>query len=245
MIQKIACIALLIALSYGATAQSKETGKKRYGRPDLPGTFVMELGFNRGIGAPSNFSLGLLGSRTLNIYYQYDIRILKSRFSLVPGIGFSLERFKFKNNGVLAYNSAASDSLQIVTALQAGVPGLKKSQLITNYLDIPVEIRYSSNPDDPGRSFKLSAGARIGYMFDSFTKVKYKDDGEKKHLKDKQNFDLTRIRYGLFGKIGIGNFSVFTYYNMTPLFKTGKGPGQKGIVTDFNTFTVGISLASF
>ena len=52
------------------------------------------------------------GSRTANIYYQYDFRILKSSFSFVPGIGFSLERYKFKDNYMVGYD--ANDELIMI-----------------------------------------------------------------------------------------------------------------------------------
>jgi hypothetical protein len=242
MIKKIACSLLFVAVASQLLAQTTETPKKT-GRPDIPGTFVLELGVNRGLDAPEKFSLGLWGSRTVNVYYQYDIRIMKSRFSLVPGIGLSLERYKFKNLGILGYD--AEDSLSILPAADAGFPGIKKSQLITNYVELPVEIRYSSKPEDPARSFKASIGGRIGYLYDSFNKLKYKEEGDIRQLKDKRQFNLNQIRYGVYGKIGIGNFSVFSYYNLTNLFEDGEGLGEKGVIRDFPTFTVGISLSSF
>src|SRR5690606_14594695 len=121
-----------------------------------------------------------------------------------------------------------------------------KSQLITNFIDIPVELRFTSKPNDPNRAFKIGVGGRIGYMYDAFTKMKYKPAGEEvKQLKDKQNFNLTRFRYGVYGRLGLGNFSLFAYYNLTPLFEEGKGLWENGRPVDFQTITVGISLASF
>ena len=75
--------------------------------------------------------------------------------------------------------------------------------------------------------------------------MKYKESGETKQLKNKQNFNLTRFRYGVYGKLGIGNFSLFGYYNLTPLFKEGEGLWEAGSVNDFQTMTVGISLSAF
>jgi hypothetical protein len=243
--QKFACFIIFLAFSTAAFSQTPDSQPKKTGRPDIPGTFVVELGINKMLSAPTNFSLGLWGSRTVNIYYQYDIRILKSRFALVPGIGLSLERFKFKNFRTLSYD--ADDSLKLVlpNELTPALPTMRKSQLITNYIEIPVEIKYSSKPEDPSRTFKASIGGRIGYMYDSFTKIKFDDDNEIIKQKNKQDWNLNKIRYGVFAKIGLGNFSIFTNYNLTNLFEDGKGPGQKNVVTDFNTVTVGISLSSF
>jgi hypothetical protein len=243
--QKFACLVLFLTISTAAFPQTTDTQPKETGRPDIPGTFVVEVGVNKMVSPPSNFSLGFWGSRTVNIYYQYDIRILKSRFALVPGIGLSLERFKFNNFRTLAYD--AEDSLKLVLPheLVPSLPTMRKSQLITNYIEIPVEIKYSSNPEDPSRTFKASIGGRIGYLYDGFTKIKFEDKNEVIKQKDKQDWNLTKLRYGVFAKIGVGNFSLFTNYNLTNLFEDGKGPGLQNTVKDFNTFTVGISLSSF
>lgn len=245
MIKKLAGIIILSGISFMALSQQKTSTKKTSARPDIPGTFVVELGLNRDISGPSDFSIGLWGSRTVNVYYQYDFRILKSGFSFVPGIGLSLERYKFKNNYTLDYTTSTSGELTMVSPDDATVPDIRKSQLITNYVDVPVEIRYTLNPDDPSRSFKVAVGGRIGYLFDSFTKVKYKENSEVKKYKDKQDFNLTQFRYGLTGRIGFGNFSLFGYYNLTPLFEEGKGLKENNLSNDFNTLTIGISLSSF
>lgn len=248
---KSVSFAILFALSFAAAAQISQpnaesayaNGPKEGDQPDIPGTFTLELGLNNALDAPSRFDAALWGSRTINVYYQYEFRIMKSKFSLVPGIGLSLERFKFKNGAMLGYD--AEDSLKLLLPAETTMTGLKKSQLVTNYLDLPVELRFSSNPSDPGRSFKAAIGGRIGYMYDAFSKIKYSENGETKQLKDKQDWNLTRFRYGVYTKLGIGNFALFGYYNLTPLFEEGKGPYEQNIATDFQTVTVGISLSAF
>jgi hypothetical protein len=240
---KIASIAILLAVSIATAAQTTEPAGTQRNRPDIPGTFTLELGINNGLSAPSQFDLGLWGSRTMNIYYQYPIRIMNSKFSLVPGFGLSLERFKFKNGSTFSYD--AEDSLKLLTPSQTGIAGIRKSQLVANYFDIPVELRFSTNPEDPARGFKLAVGGRIGFLYDSFSKLKYKEDGETKKLKDKQNWNLNSLRYGVYGKIGFGNFYLFGYYNLTPLFKEGEGLAEKNVPNDFQTVTMGISLSAF
>ena len=246
---RTAFFAFLLALSIPAAAQVSEPNAEsaytpsRNGQPNIPGTFVLELGINNALDAPERFDLALWGSRTINVYYTYELRIAQSKFSVVPGIGLSLERYKFKNGATLGYDE--EDSLKLLLPAETAITGERKSQLITNYVDVPLELRFTSNPDDPNRAFKAAIGGRIGYMYDVFSKMKYKADGETKQLKDKQNFNLNRFRYGVYGKLGIGNFSVFGYYNLTPLFEEGEGPYQGNVVTDFQTVTVGISLSAF
>ena len=242
MIKKITVFCLFLAFSLPAISQ-ETTPEKKTGRPDIPGTFVVELGLNHAVKPIADFSTGFWGSRSLNLYYTYDIRILKSRVSFVPGIGVSLERWKFKNGYVLGYTN---DSLKLNKPSAMGYDRLAKSQFVANYIEAPLEFVYRSKPDDPARSFKFAIGGRIGYSFDSFTKVKYREGGEIKKIKDKQDFEINKFRYSLSARVGLGNVAVFGYYNMTPLFESGKGPldpkkGQK----DFKTFTIGISLSAF
>lgn len=216
---------------------AQETAKKSKGRPNIPGAFLVEVGVNRTLNASDTINLGLWGSRTLNLYYQHDIKIpiLKGKFSFHPGIGMGMERLKFKDFKTLAYD--ANDDLQLVNP----PTGTTKSQLVANYLDLPLELRFSTNPYDPSRSFKVAAGFRPGILISSFTKLKYKEGGEVKQFKDKQDWNLNNIRYGVYGRIGVGNFNFFGYYNLSTYFKEGKGIQGK----DANVLTVGISIGGF
>jgi hypothetical protein len=244
MIKQFAGIIILSGITLTALCQST-TAKKTTARPDIPGAFVLEFGFNQDVGGPSDFSLNFWGSRTANVYYQYEFRILKSGFSFVPGIGLSMERFKFKDEYTIGYSSPTSGELIMIPPADGSIPNIKKSMLITNYIDVPMEIRFTLNPDDPSRSFKTAVGGRIGYMYDSFTKIKYSENTETKKLKDKQDYNLSKLRYGLTGRIGFGNFSIFGYYNLTPLFEENKGLKENNVYNNFPTWTIGVSVASF
>ena len=113
--------------------------------------------------------------------------------------------------------------------------------LAMNYLDVPMEVRFNSNPDDPARSFKVAIGGRVGYLIKAHTKIKYKEDGDLKKVKNHQDFNLSKVRYSAYLRIYMGNFNIFGYYNLNPMFEDKKGPG----LTKAQSFTVGISLASF
>ncbi|HLT81359.1 MAG TPA: hypothetical protein VKZ86_10030 [Cyclobacteriaceae bacterium] len=228
-----------MALCFGAVAQDPTATPQpnRRSLPDLPGSFVLEFGFNRTLDAADTFDIGFWGSRTVNVFYQLDKRIGDTKFSIHPGLGFSFERFKLVNNYTLT--SSVSET-QLIPASDL-YPGVKKSMLVTNYINVPVEIRFSTRPDDPSRSFRASVGGRVGYLYDSFTKIKYSQDGEVRSIKDKQNYNLRKLRYGAFFKIGIGNIGLITYYNLTPLFDDNEGPEQ----LDMSTLTIGLSLSSF
>jgi hypothetical protein len=223
---------ITIFQSFLVAAQTKSTK----GRPDVPGTLLLELGFNLASQTPEDFKTAALGSRTLNVYYQYPIQlpIFQKKISIVPGIGFGFDRYKFSNNYTLTYESGD------LTMSKMGL-AISKSQFITNYFDVPIEIMYTKKVDDPNRSLKVSLGFRTGVLMNAFTKIQYNDDGTAIKLKTKQGWDVNTLRYGPYAKVGFGNLSLFTYSNMSTLFKTDKGPDENNI----NTLTVGISLGGF
>ncbi len=234
----------LTLLTYGQDAST--TKEKRSGRPDIPGTFSIDFGLNFPMGDSAAFETAAFGSRTLNVYYQLDKRIGQTKFSVHPGLGFGFERYKFTNNRTLGYVAGPNgpfDELEMIPIISAypNVSGIKKSQLITNYLDAMVELRFSTNPNDPARSFKVSAGFKAGVLIDSFTKLKLNEDGETKKFKNKQDFNLNPFRYGATLRIGAGNFGVFGYYSLSPIFRDKEGPNQ----AELTNFTVGLTLAGF
>jgi hypothetical protein len=104
-----------------------------------------------------------------------------------------------------------------------------------------MEIRFDTNPEDIARSFNIAFGARFGVLYDSFTKIDYSDNGESKSIKDKQWHGMNPTRIAYYTRIGLGGFSLFGYYNVTPMWQTNNGPGY----TDMNSVTIGISVNGF
>lgn len=232
--------ALALGLLIMTYSISEAQNSSKNPRPDIPGSFIFDLGFNYPSGEPAEFNKAFFGSRTINVYYQYPLRFGRSNFSFNPGIGFSFERFRFSNEFTLIDSANNPGKFHLVNA-NGIYNNVVKSLLVTNYLEIPLEFRYDTKPEDVGRSFNVAIGGRIGYMIDSFTKIKYREDGETKKIKDKQQLGLRSIRYGVYTRVGVGAFNLFTFVNLSPLFQDNKGPSD----TEMTTFTVGLSLNAF
>jgi len=252
---------LIVLVASFSVAFSQKTDKSK-GLPNIPGSFQIDYGFNRLTSKPNDIRIGFWGSRSLNVYYMYDIRLGDSKFSVHPGIGFGFDRYKFINyrkqyrvNGrdttvtrntptLIVDQNGNSQFLQsalLVYGANDSLRSVRKSMLTMTYLDIPLEFRFSTNPYDPARSFKVAIGGRVGFLVNAHSKIKYADDGENKKIKDNQNFNLTPIRYSATLRMGVGNFSWFLHYNLNPLFEKDKGPAR----TDAGSYTIGISLAGF
>ena len=216
--------------------------KKKSFRPDIPGNIIVEFGFNFKNGVvPADFQKSFWGSRTVNFYYQYPIRLFKTKFSVVPGVGLSLERFKLSNNYTLPFTADPDGTYPLIPGTDIYPGSIERSFIVNNYVEAPIELRFDTNPDDIARSVSVSFGYRIGLLYDSFTKVDYLDKGEDKTMKDIQRHGINLTRQTLYGRVGYGGFGLVLYYNTTPLFAPGKGPEK----TAMNSITIGITVSGF
>lgn len=249
--KRLSASALFILFAFAAFGQ--EETKPRSTSPNIPGTFLVDLGINRALNTDATWKQGFWGSRTLNLYYQYPIRFGRTKFSFNPGIGLSMERWKFTDGAMLidtvelvsfpngAPTAEQTEQYNLLSPTRVYPQLARKSQLITNYLEIPIEFRFDTHPEDIARSFNIAIGGRVGVLLDSFTKVKYKDDGDPVKIKNKMGYGLNPLRYGVYTRIGLGGFSWFAFYNLSEMFETGKGPGGREI----NSLTLGISVNGF
>lgn len=211
---------------------SQEKSEKKVARPDLPGNFLIDLGFNRALDRPENFRQGFWGSRTVNVYYQYPIRFGRSKFSFNSGIGLSLERWKFTNGFTLrdtveltSTGATAENQIERYELVRgSSILGVsaRKSMFLTNYLEVPLEFRFDTRPEDLARSFNVAVGGRVGVLFDASTKLKYRQNDENITVKNKRNFGLNQIRYGVYLRFGVGGFTWFVNYNLSDTFENEK-----------------------
>lgn len=235
--KRISVCILLLTLATATIAQDQPV--KKTAKPSIPGIFIVDFGFNQAIQKPESWNTGFWGSRTANVYYQYSQRIGRSKFSFNPGIGLSMERWKFSDGTMLVEDT--NGQFNLVDAETVYGQDANKSMFVTNYVEMPIDFRFDTKPEDISRSFNVSIGGRVGYLYDSFTKVRYREDGETKKVKDKYNHGMNDFRYGVYSRIGFGAFNLFGFYNISPLFQKDKGPeGQ-----DFTSITFGISVNGF
>jgi hypothetical protein len=230
--------ALLIIISFSsAKAQDSDSAasvrKERLKFEDLPGNFTFDIGLTHYRFAPRSMDLRLIQSRGININYNYDIKLVKN-FSFAPGLGVSVNNYGFKK-AITIKDVGKVDS---VDDISKDYPNLKRTKLNVTYIDIPLEFRWKSNPDI--NSFRITLGFKAGILASAHTKIRYKDDGAKV-IKKKEDFNLEKFRYGIYGRVGYGVVSLFGYYSLSEMFQSGKAPGARSIVP----YTIGISIAAF
>jgi len=253
IINSLLIFSLLSANVYAQEATPKNTKANRAsklitekaGRPDIPGDLIIEFGFNWIQDHPEGYSFRTMKSRTFNAYYLYDINIGKSSFSIHPGLGIGTEKYAFNDDVTIGYGLDILENPELQIIPLDRIYGLsadfKKSQINPNYFDIPLELRWRLLKNDPKHSFKITMGGKFGVLFDSKTKIKYKEDGESKTDKHKEGYELNPIRYGVYTKIGFGGLNAYYYYSISEVFKKGQGP----LDTTMYPMTFGLTLALF
>lgn len=226
-----------------SAADKKKIIQEEAGRPDVPGDLFIETGFNMLMDDDDVLNTKLWGSKIFNFYYQYGKNIGSSRFSVHPGIGIGTEKYAFGDSLTLRSRLDQNAVINEMYPVDSIYPNtnVRKNKLAVSYLDIPVELRWRSQKYDPKRSVKVAVGGKVGFRLDAHTKVKYDALGEKKVSKQKEDFDVSKIRYGVYGKVGYGNAYLFYYYSLSQLFDGSSGPqGTEAFPVMF-----GLSLSVF
>lgn len=206
--------------------------------------FVFELTHDRALGddAPEIANL----SRGGNVYYTKNIPLGESNFSVAPGLGIANRQVYMKNVYMFDPSTATVSLPEVPEQLERN-----SSKLAWTYLEAPVELRWNSEPNTRGHSFKIATGFRAGYMISS--KFKYNGqvyEGNKfindsstdqiysEKLKYKKLENLVKYRVAPSFRIGYGSVNVFGIYQLNNDFESGQGP-------EMNGYSIGLSISSF
>lgn len=178
----------------------------------------------------------------INSIYQTS---LSKHLYLEWGPGISWYNFKFQNNRTRI--TEIGDQTIFLEDPDMEVD-YKKSKLTASFLNftaVPMiafgtpkrRNRNFKNWDEisfgqPDAGFRIGLGGYAGYRLGSHAKVKYK--GGKKD-KDRDNFNLTNLRYGVRLQVGFRGTDLFFNYDLDELFAEDKGP-------KLNAFSFGIIL---
>ena len=196
-----------------------------------------EFGFNNFLTAGNSMVLpadinymNLYSSKSNNFNFNFSQLSLgiTRHVGFVTGLGINWNNYRFEgNNNILKGPDGEIGVLDTIAPLE-------KSKLATVYLTLPLlfEVQlpvYNHHLD-------LAAGFIGAIKLDSHTKMIYKE-GDK--VKSYGDFSLNLLRCGATARIGYQNFQIYGTYYITPLFKTGKGPGGY----DLHPFEIGFSFA--
>jgi hypothetical protein len=215
--RKIIFLFLITMVCSHGFGQDKETKEKINKASDR---VVFELGLENIIGKPDTLKISAL-SRGAGVYFMYDLPLGKSHFSFAPGLGISSSNFYHRSQIV-------SDTAETYfVPIDKNEFDFKKNKISLTYVDIPLEFRFRSKPNEKGTSWKLATGFKLGFLLQN--KWKYKGpelngSGETVKFKEFNIKYLQKLRYGVSIRGGYGMFNLFAFYNISSLFKQDAGP---------------------
>jgi len=220
--------------------------KKDWSKLDLSNRtsdhFMIQLGHDNWAGKPDSIRTKGL-SRSFNMYFMFDKPFKGDpHFSLGFGVGIGSSNIFFENTLIDITGKKNLNKMMFQNA--DSINHYKKYKLSNVWAEIPLELRWISNPEDVNKSWKVAAGLKFGTMLDAHTKGKNPEDkngntltgqgGVVEKEKSKRFFNSTRIAGTI--RLGYGHFSLYGAYQINSLLKDGVGPQVK-------PYTIGIALS--
>jgi hypothetical protein len=238
--RRISFSAFFFCLAFAATAQTDTTTPTKIFRPMQTRSkdhLVFQLGAATWQNRPDSIQTKGL-SRSFNVYLMLDFPFKTSpKLSVALGPGLATDHvFLDKMTAGIANNTTS-----VVFRNLEDTTHFKKYKVSTAFLELPIELRFSSNPEADGKSFKAAIGVKVGTMLAAWTKGKNSEDRNGNTVneyivkeKSKRFFNTNRI--SATARLGYGHFTAFASYSLTPLFKEGVGPKM-------NAMSIGLTLS--
>lgn len=198
---------------------------------------LIQLGYAGWANKPDSINTSGL-HRSFNIYFMLDFPFKSNpNMSVAIGPGIATDNVYFDETYI-----GLKDNTPTVRFMDVSDTNhFKKYKLTTAWLEAPIELRFSANPESPKGGLKLAIGGKVGTLLSAHTKGKNLLDKNDQALnsyteKEKSKKFLNTTRFSGMARIGYGNFSLYGTYQFNPLFKEGLGPGIK-------PFQVGLTIS--
>lgn len=168
-----------------------------------------------------------------NFNVSYEIHLVKNVFSIAPGIAFS--NMTVKNNSQIWYDQTSSHPHDFTYLVPYDPSVYRKSKISTDYLDVPVELRFRIKPDERGKNFWIDPGFRFGVLISDFWKTQFYNGSSWQKGKIYNTLNMDPIHYGISLRAGYYKFGVYAFYSLSDVFKENKG-------TKLTPLSIGICL---
>ncbi|MGN6249375.1 MAG: outer membrane beta-barrel protein [Ginsengibacter sp.] len=231
---------LFFSMAFSQESSSSTTNNNKVNFTNRSGDhFMLQLSSDHWAGMPDSISSHQKGlSRGFNAYVMLNKPFKGSpKLSLGIGVGISTSNMYFKKMEVDV--KAAPGLLPFIAEDSAN--HFKKYKLALSYLQVPLEFRYTSNPNNPNKSFKAALGVKVGTLVNVHNKGKNLLNSAGTTLngyivKENSKRFFNTTDFMATARFGYGIISLFGAYQLNRLLKDGAGPNLK-------QYQVGITLS--
>lgn len=198
--------------------------------------FMFQFGYDGWTGRPDSVKTTGFG-RHFNMYVMFDKPLQSNpHYSIAYGIGIGTSNIFFDHEYVKVWGGGTTLAFDSTTRF-------KKSKVTTIYAQIPAELRYYSNPENPGKSWKAAIGVKAGILAKAYFKGKDLVDGNGNSIFGpsyiKKEYDKNFFNSSLVtatARFGYGIFSLHGDFQVTPVLKSGAG-------ANMHTFSIGLTVS--
>jgi hypothetical protein len=240
--KKSLLVLLGLSVSFLAISQSttSSTGTKLLDLSNRAADhFVIQYGSDSWTNRPDSVRTGGF-SRHFNMYFMLDKPFKTSqKLSIAYGVGIGSSNMFFNNT----YVDVKSNTAKLPFTAVDSVNHFSKFKVTTIYAEIPVELRYYSNPANPNSSWKYALGLKVGTLIKSYTKGKNlvtKNGttiyGPSYIAKESNKRFFNGTMLAVTGRIGYGFVSFDMGYQFNGVLKDGTG-------ATMNKFSFGITIS--
>ena len=226
---------------FGVAYKSNKSVKRQYDRRTY-GETVIATGLNNVVSdngeIGDDFTIG--GSRFFEFGHAWKTRVFKNSGALQFKYGWSIQSNKvaFKRNETLVVDNDQS-------SLQEFPVELRKAQLRTTNLVIPLHLEFGGWKKEQGEDyvryriggkFRMGVGVYGGVRLGTQQKLKYRENGERVKVKNRQDFGGDNFVFGLSSYVRVtGDLSLYGKYDLTSSFNTAS-------LGDANNVSLGLRL---
>ena len=160
------------------------------------------------------------------------------RLSMGVGLGLGSGQIYFNKTypQIANYNSA---TLAFATSGTNGADHYKRFKLVTNYIEIPVELRFALDPEHMDKSWKFAVGTKIGLLISAYTKAVDPEDVTGRVLgniveKESSKQYFSSFKFAPTLRVSKGVIGIFGQFQVNSQLKASSGqsvfPFSGGIV---------------
>lgn len=223
---------------FGIEDDGDDDNDRRRRRFKTEDSWNLELGLN-------NFTTGILsfpadnepytldtwGSRYVAITRNYSTKLLGPLY-VEYGASISWYNFMFQDPAMRAIET---DSM-VIFEPEPATTGVNyiKDKLMAPYVNVHIVpvidlSRGTFSRSYQGNGLRVGAGGYVGYRIGGRQKSVYEENGDRQKIKDKDDFDLETLRYGVRGQVGFRGVDLFVNYDLNGVFTENRGPDVNAI----------------